>query len=277
MPLFKKVAIVGVGLIGGSLGLAIKKKKLARSVLGVARHKETIHKARKLGAIDHGGTSLSFIQDADLIILATPISHILKELPQVVKFAKKNALLMDVASTKNEILKTAKKYAKNKVHFIGCHPLAGSEKRGIDNANVNLFKGALCILTPLVQRKAEIFKIQRLWHSLGARTCILSSERHDRILAYTSHLPHALAFCLMHILPINYFVFSATGLKDTTRIAASDFLVWKDIFLSNKKEVISAVKNYQRRLNYFLRLLSRNKQRKLENFLATAKLKRDSL
>lgn len=278
MVLFKKVAIVGVGLIGGSLGMAIKKKKLAESVFGVSRHIKTIDIAKRKKAIDKGSVSLSIIiKGADLIILATPVHHILKILPQVFKLAKQDTLIIDVASTKGEIIRAVVKYGKAK-NFVGCHPLAGSEKRGIINAQADLFKDSLCVLVPLKNTGSmALEKAGRFWQALGARTARLSAKEHDKILALTSHLPHIAAFSLINSIPERYLKFSASGLKDTTRIASSDPQVWQDIFMSNKRELSGALNILQRNLARFKQILLKGDSNALARFLRQAKSKRDSL
>ncbi|MDD5044635.1 MAG: prephenate dehydrogenase, partial [Candidatus Omnitrophica bacterium] len=209
MKLFDRVAIVGLGLIGGSMALEIKKRKLASKIIGVSRHQKTINIAKKRHAIDSGGTSLGLIREADLIILATPVIKLIQSLPQVFKLAKKGAVIIDVASTKAEVLLAANRLANKNKYFLGCHPLAGSEKRGIANAGLGLFKGSLCVLTPgRVANKNAMNKISRLWHKLGAKTIMLDPKKHDEILSFTSHLPHIMAFSLIYTVPSSYLKFA---------------------------------------------------------------------
>ena len=278
MRLFNKIAIVGVGLIGGSMALEIKKKRLAHSVIGISRHKKSIAIARRRRAIDFGGTSLTLIKEADLIILATPVAKIIESLPRVFELAKDRAIIIDVASTKAEVLKTANKFATGKKNFIGCHPLAGSEKRGISNASLNLFQDSLCILTPgRIVEKGALKKIRHFWQRLGAKTLVVSPQTHDRILAFTSHLAHILAFSLISTVPSEYLKFAASGLKDTTRIASSDAQIWEDIFITNNKELISSLDSFEDFIMQFKKALKRKDRKLLHKFLRNAKRKRDSL
>ena len=254
MRLFKRAAIIGVGLIGGSIGLAIKKKGLAKEVIGIGHRRESILRALKTGAIDKGYLDLSKIKDADLVILAAPVSQIIKSLPRLRKFINNDCVVIDVGSTKSEIIKVA---AKSGIEFIGCHPLAGMEKGGAQNAKSEIFKNSLCLLVPLKDtRKGALDKIQRLWRELGARTKILDARNHDRILAFVSHLPHAVVFALIDCLRLDYLSYGSSGLKDTTRIGLSGPLLWRDIFLTNRKELIKAIKEFKSslaRLEFFLK------------------------
>lgn len=278
MRLFNKVAIVGTGLIGGSLGQAIKKRRLAQEVIGISRRQRSISIAKRKDAIDSGGIQLDLIKDADLIILALPVNNIIEKLPGVFAKAKKGAIIIDVASTKVQVLKVATRLAKNNLSFLGCHPLAGSEKRGIENACADLFTGTLCILTPLKSTKKDTLrKIAFFWHCLGAKTTILSAAKHDEILGFTSHLPHALAFSLINSIPAGFYKFSATGLKDTTRIASSDAGVWQDIFITNRKELLKSIDSFKRTLERLRHLLNSKDSHGLFRFLQSAKDKRESL
>ena len=278
MRLFNKVAIVGVGLIGGSMGLAIKKKKLCNEIIGISRHKNTIDIARRRKAIDSGGSSLNLIKGADLIILATPVVKLIESLPEVFRLAKKGAVILDVASTKGQVLRTANKFVSKDKNFIGCHPLAGLEKRGIVNADADLFVDSLCILSRArILNKDILNKVNSLWKQLGARTILIEANEHDRILSFTSHLPHVLAFSLMHAMPDKHLQFAAAGFKDTTRIASSAPEIWEDIFLTNNKELLKSLKDFQGILSSFSRIIKRKDKKSLYLFLRKAKEKRDSV
>ena len=241
MKLFKKIAIVGVGLIGGSLGLAIKKKKLADQVVGFFRHKNKISQAIKLKAVDAGTNDFALaVQDSDFIILCSPVSDIVRRLKELKK-AKITALITDIGSTKSEITK-----AGRDLNFIGSHPLAGSEKNGIAFARADLFKISLCVLTPGNNLSASsLEKVNRFWRLLEAKTVVLSPDEHDRILSFASHLPHVAAFALMNTVPKEMLPFAAGGLRDTTRIASSDPKIWSDILLSNNKHLLKTIEAFQ--------------------------------
>ena len=275
MRLFNQVAIIGVGLIGGSLGLSIKKKRLADNVIGVSRHKKTLFLAKKSRAIDEGAQEIKVIKDADLVIFATPVNTILKLAPLVAKIIKPGCIVTDVGSTKKEIVVKLDKIFKQ---FVGSHPLAGSEKRGILYAHADIFKDSLCLLTPSKKTNlAALAKIKKLWSRLGAKTVILSPENHDQVLSFTSHLPHILAFALLDIVPARYLGFASSGLKDTTRIAASDSQLWTDIILTNAKNIIQAIDLFEGNLEKMKKAIRRQDRKLLFKIIKKAKSRREAL
>lgn len=275
MRLFNKVAIIGTGLIGGSLALAIKKKGLAGEIIGVSRHKKTLLLAKRIGAIDKGSQDLKVIQDADLVILATPVSTIIKLAVKISKIIKKECLVTDVGSTKQAIVSKLERIFPQ---YVGSHPLAGSEKRGVLNADPRLFKDSLCILTATRNtHKAAQEKIKRLWNNLGAKVISVAPDAHDKILSFVSHLPHLVAFSLIGAVPSNYLKFASTGLKDTTRVAASSSEMWSDIFLSNQKNVLKSIGLFQNNLSLIKSAIQRKDKKLLNKILKEAKEKREAL
>jgi prephenate dehydrogenase len=275
MPLFKRVAIVGTGLIGGSLGQAIKSKRLAAEVVGVSRRRKSLLLAKKSRAIDTGSQDIRIIRGADLVILATPVGLIMNLAPQIAKIIGSQTIVTDVGSTKKEIVA---KLSKIFPRYIGSHPLAGSEKRGIAHAEAGLFKNSLCILTPHKNAdcRAKI-KLRVLWNKLGARVVFLSPSKHDEILSFISHLPHAAAFSLIGTVPQRYLSFASAGLKDTTRIAASDSVLWGDVFLSNRKNIVRSINLLQRNLSRLKAAIQRKDKVRLLKILREAKARRESL
>ncbi len=275
MRLFNKVAIIGTGLIGGSIALAIKKKDLALRIVGVSRHRNTLIWARKCRAIDNGSQDLSIIRDADLVILATPVNTILNLAKEISNFIREDTIVTDVGSTKKEIVSKLSKIFPN---YVGSHPLAGSEKRGVTNAEAGIFKGSLCILTPVESTPPKVLKkINNLWSRLGARVVFLSPDTHDRILSFVSHLPHAVAFSLIKAVPDKYLKFGATGLKDSSRIALSDSRLWADIFLSNRKDILKSIESFQNNLSRIKSAINKRDQEALIKFLKEAQKKRQAL
>ncbi|MBC8436268.1 MAG: prephenate dehydrogenase/arogenate dehydrogenase family protein [Candidatus Omnitrophica bacterium] len=275
MRLFNKIAIIGTGLIGGSLALAIKKKGLAGEVVGVSRKKATLLSARKAGAIDRGSRNLSIIKGADLVVLAIPVDTIIDLAPRIRRFIDRNCLVTDVGSTKERIVSSLNKIFPN---YVGAHPLAGSEKRGILNASPGIFKGSLCILTPTAKTaSAALTKINLLWKRVGAKVVFLTPAMHDRILAFTSHLPHIIAFSLISAIPDKYLPLSSTGLRDTTRIAASDDEIWEKIIFSNREQIINSISAFESSLSRIKRAVQRKDRKAVTRFLTQAKSKRDTL
>jgi prephenate dehydrogenase len=272
---FNKVAIVGTGLIGGSLGLALKKKRIAKRIVGFARHNRTLSLAKKIGAIDIGSRDLKTAQDADLIVLATPVSAIISTAKQLSRIVKKDVIVTDVGSTKKEIVFKLEKIFTN---YIGSHPLAGSQKSGVEHSCRDIFKDTICLLTPTAKTKKQTLRIiTRLWKELGTRVVLISPREHDKIIAFVSHLPHLLAFALMDLIPRNYLRFAASGLKDTTRIAASGAHLWQDIFITNRDEILYSLRRFNRLLKNFEKLLLKKDLNRLRNLMVRAKEKRDSL
>lgn len=275
MKLFNKVAIVGTGLIGGSLALAIKKRGLAREIVGVSRHKKSLSLAKRRGAIDSGSQDLAIIKGADLVIISTPVDIILNLAPKIRAFLKRECIVTDVGSTKEQIVKKLEKIFPN---FVGSHPLAGSEKRSIANAQALLFRDSLCLLTPTKRtNKKALRKMDILWKKVGARTLFLNPGTHDRVLAFVSHLPHIAAFSLIDAVPADFLKFGSGGLKDTTRIAASDSELWAEIFLSNRKNILQAIKILEKNISRINSLIKTKDKKKLSVILKRAKEKREVL
>ena len=275
MKVFDKVAIIGVGLIGGSFGLALKKKALAKEIIGIGHRQKSIDQALRVRAIDQGYLGLDPIRGADLVILSAPIKEIINILPKLKNLISEDCLIIDAGSTKFQIIKIVEKH---KLRFIGCHPLAGMEKKGPENARADLFKNSLCLLVPPKKyNPQDLSRVKKLWEALESRTMVLNSARHDRILAFTSHLPHAVVFSLIDCLKSDYLKFGAGGLKDTTRIGLSDPLLWKDIFLTNRKELLSALHTFEKSLQRLKSLIKNNNDGALRAYLEKSRDKRNGL
>jgi prephenate dehydrogenase len=277
--LFRKVAVIGVGLIGGSLAKAIKKNKLAKEVVGVSQGQQTLNSAITDGAIDQGYHDVSkAVANADLVILAAPVGIIEGMLSTIGPHLRRGCIVTDVGSSKKSVVYAAQKFLPNTVYFVGSHPLAGSEKVGIKNASAELFQGATCIMTPTeTTHRLAKERVKLLWSKVGAQVKFMSPEEHDKALGYVSHLPHMVAFALMAAVPNEFLPYAAQGLKDTTRIAASSPQMWNDIALSNKKVVVNAIDEVVKNLSVIRKAISTNDQKTLLNVLKDAKTKRDSL
>jgi len=275
MRLFKKVAIVGTGLIGSSLALVIKREGLAKKIVGISRHKETLTLAKQRGIIDDGSQDLNIIKDADLVVLATPVSTIIKLAPRISRIISKEAIVTDVGSTKEEIVRHLSKVFPR---FVATHPLAGSEKRGVANASARLFEKSLCIVGTLKHTDPQALqKIKQLWVKAGARIVVLDPKTHDAALSLISHLPHAIAFALINAVPGKFLKFAPNSLKDITRIAASDEQLWKDVFFTNKRNILKAIDIFEKQLDTIKHCLSRGDAKTLLHIFKHAKLKRQTL
>jgi prephenate dehydrogenase len=275
MPLFKKASVIGTGLIGGSLALELRRRRLSSKVVGVSRHKNSIAWARRIGAIDSGSQDLKIVKGSDLVIIATPVESVIALAPKIAQLLDKDCLVTDVGSTKAEIVKTLEKLFPN---YVGSHPMAGSEKRGVKSARKNLFKGALCILTPTARTKARALnKISSLWKKIGSATVMMTPDTHDKVLSLVSHIPHVVAFSLIASVPDKYLRFASGGLKDTTRIASSDSELWTQIFLSNRANIATNLSTLQKEISRIKSAINRSDKRELNLLLKRAKEKRNRL
>ncbi|MBP7088680.1 MAG: prephenate dehydrogenase [Candidatus Omnitrophica bacterium] len=274
---FKKVSILGVGFMGGSLALATKKTFPQTSVWGYARSRRSYYKLKKLDILDKVITDLkSLIKDADLVILALPVAEIINYLRKIAPFLKENSLVIDLGSSKELIVKKAKQYLPKNIDFIGCHPLCGSEKSGANFSKVDLYQGAICLVTSSWRNKGTK-KIKSFWEKLGSKVVFIDPKKHDKILSYMSHLPHLVSFAFMESIPDFYLRFSIRSFKDLTRIAASPASVWADIFLSNKKNILTDLERLNKTLVKFRYLLRENKREKIVNLINKINAKRKNI
>jgi len=279
---FKKITIIGVGLIGGSLGLALKKKKPNFKIVGIDKQ-EITEKAITRGAINEGTISLEEgIKEADVVIMATPVKTILKLLPQINPFLKKGCLVTDTGSTKQKIVQRANKVLSKDVFFIGGHPMAGSEKYGIDSADSHLFQDKTYILTPTKKSNLiTIEKISSLIKMIGANRLILDHLEHDRIVGAVSHLPQIIAVSLINAigelaLPENnnnYFKAIGEGFKDMTRIASSPYKIWEDICETNQKNILKMIQEFRNYLEAIEDKLKNDPSSLKEEFQKASKLR----
>jgi len=277
--MFKRIAIIGVGLIGGSIGLAIRKNRLAFKVIGIGRRKVSIDKALRKSAIDSGTLNLKQgIKGADLIIIATPADKVELKIKEVSKYAEKGAIVIDVNSTKQGVINIAQKSLPKDIFFVGTHPIAGSEQTGVFSSNDKLFNGSICIITPTPRANKEALeKIKRFWESIGARVKIMSPKLHDNIVADISHLPHILAYTLCNAISQKDIKMAGTGFKDVTRIAKSNPDMWEEIFMQNQKSLLRSVSVFQKNLNAFKNDIISKKRASLRRRMTLAKRRRDVL
>jgi prephenate dehydrogenase len=275
MKLFNKVGIVGVGLIGGSIALALKKHRLCQTIIGISRSRKTLLLAKARRAIDIGSQDIRLLKEADLVVLATPITVTLRLSPLISKIIKKGCIVTDVGSTKEQVVSKLDSIFAN---YLGTHPLAGSEKQGVAFAGADIFENSICILTPTENTKPQtLARIKKLWFKIGAESVVLPADSHDRMISLISHLPHAVAFALMDTIPSSCLKLAPPSLKDTTRITASDSRIWGDIFLSNKRNIIRSIGTYQSKLEHLKKTLQRGDRRSLIRLLEEAKKKRETL
>ncbi|MFC1807660.1 prephenate dehydrogenase [Candidatus Omnitrophota bacterium] len=276
---FNKIAIVGVGLIGGSIGLAVKKRGLAKEIIGIGRRKSSMQKAIKRGAIDKGTLDLdNGVEDADLIIIATPVNQVVSKVKEAARHAKEGAIIIDVNSTKEDIIRNINNALPKKVSFVGCHPMAGSEQLGVMNAEDDLFLNSVCIVTPTRNtKKTPLSTVKKFWKQLGASIFMLSPSAHDKAVANISHLPHIVSYALCNLVTLRDSKVAGNGFKDTTRIAKSSPQMWLDIFAQNKKNVLSSITSFEKELRLLKIDLRKGRKRALLNRLNAAKKKREEI
>ncbi|MFH1024472.1 MAG: prephenate dehydrogenase/arogenate dehydrogenase family protein [Planctomycetota bacterium] len=269
---FSRVTIVGVGLIGGSLGLALKRRGLAKEVVGVGWRESTLNLARRRGAIDRWSLDIrEGVRGADLVVLATRIELMADLVRRARPALATGCLLTDVGSTKNALVREMERIVPAGTVFVGSHPVAGSEKRGVAAAHPGLFEGACCIVTPTRRTpRHALRRVEGLWRALGGRVRRLAPCVHDRILARASHLPHLAAAGVVRRLPPEAEPFVATGFRDTTRVAEGDPEVWTDVCLSNRREIVNALVALDREIRRMAAAIRRGDRRAVLGFLGEA-------
>jgi prephenate dehydrogenase len=281
---FRKITIVGVGLLGGSLGLAIKKHRLAGEVAGYVRREASIIECKKAAAVDSCTTDLhEAVKDADLIILCTPLAQMLPLLKEMRPAIKRGAIITDVGSVKATVVKELESLvAKIGAHFVGSHPMAGAEKTGVAAARANLFENAVCVVTPTRKSSpAASRKIEQFWKAVGARVMRLAPELHDELVSRSSHLPHVVAATLAKLVldpkhPKSQPLLCANGFRDTTRIASGSPEMWRDIAVANRKNLSKALGTFIRELKNFQNTLNRGDEKAAEKFFEQSKHRRDT-
>lgn len=247
-----RVAIVGVGLIGGSLGMALRERRLAQSVVGIGRNPATLGKALHLGAIDEAAADLAEgVRGADLVVLATPIGQILADMERLPALLAPHCVITDVGSTKGEIARAGDRLIPGGA-FVAGHPMAGSERSGVEAARADLFTEATWALTPTAATNPDALQtVRRLAQAVGARTIVLDPDSHDRAVAVTSHLPHVLAYALAALAGAesgtnpHLFDLAAGSFASATRVAGSSPELWREIALSNREALLAAVRAYR--------------------------------
>lgn len=279
--LYTNVAIVGPGLIGGSMGIALRRRGVAEKVVGIGRRESSLQEAHEVGAVDKTTLDLETgVDDADLVVLATPIRAISKLMPSLANAMASGAVLTEVASTKRSVIGTIQQglTQRSDITLIPTHPMAGSEHRGAPHATEDLFEKSVCIFTPLPDTPSnELKKLEHLWTALGTTIREMTPEEHDRTVAAVSHLPHLAASCVARCVNRQQGQFAGGGYTDTTRIASGDPRLWRDICESNADEVNAAVETLIERLQELRSYLSRDQFDEVQQFLADAKQKRDSI
>ena len=276
MPRFNRITIVGLGLIGGSLGWAVKCRRLAGTVVGCSRRPSTLRQAKARGMIDAGTHDLAdAVRGSELIIIATPVAQIVPIAQRVARMVSPGTIIIDVGSAKGEIVRRIDGTLPSGVHFVGAHPLAGSEQRGLAAAVPHLFDGSVCLLTPTRRTdRAALARVRVFWQALNTRVALMSPVAHDELVATISHLPHALAFALMHRATPRAVHLASRSFLDATRVAASDPQLWQEILLMNRRELLVALRGFERELRVLRAMLTRGDARALTRWIRAAQQRR---
>ncbi len=267
------VAIIGVGLIGGSIGLALRSKQRAGRVIGVGRDVSRLEEARTLGAIDDFATDLAVgVAEADVAVVCTPVTRIVEDILACSRSGPESILVTDAGSTKARIVEGVERDAQARARFVGAHPIAGSERQGVAFARADLFEGRSCVLTPTPQTPPDrLARAREFWSSLGCLLFEVDPVEHDHRLALTSHLPHVVAAALAGSVPPEFLPLSAGAYRDGTRVAGADAQLWTGIFLENRAAVLDALKVMQERLETFRHGLEAGDARLLVDWWNSAK------
>lgn len=278
---FKQITIIGVGHIGGSIGLALKKRGFKGVVVGVGRTKKNLDIAKNLGCIDEiDSEDLRKTSGSDLIILCTPVKSFPFWFKKIKKILNKDMLITDAGSVKEKPVLEALKSGISD-NYVPAHPIAGRETSGAISADAELFRNRVCILTPYNGTKSHFRKIaEGLWKFIGCKIVTMTPATHDILLAYTSHLPHVIAYAIIGLINRKYngkdIIFGG-GLRDFTRIAGSSPEMWHDIFFENKKNVLKAIENLTKEISRIESYIRNEESKRLFNYLNRSKNFRDKL
>ncbi|MCG2593063.1 prephenate dehydrogenase/arogenate dehydrogenase family protein [Ramlibacter sp. XY19] len=275
---FEQLGLIGCGLMGGSFALAAKRAGLVKRVVGYSKSPSTTERARQMGIIDvEAPSALLAVSGADLVLLAVPVSATEATFKAIRHLITSNMLIMDVGSTKRDVVDAATRVLGNNLgSFVPAHPIAGKEVSGVEHADPELYVGKQVILTP--GPKTQVNHLKRaveLWEGMGCHVQQMAPEAHDAAFAAVSHMPHLLAFALMHAIinqPMgkDFLALAGPGFRDFTRIAASDPKMWRDVLLANKLEVVEQAKMFQRSLLNMLQMVEDSQGEKLEGMIEQA-------
>ena len=279
----QKVALLGVGLLGGSIGLALKHRRAAREVHGFVRRAAAVAECESLGVVDHASTNLrQCVREADFVILGTPIAQMTELAQRMLPDLKPGAVVTDVGSVKAPVVKALEPLvASAGAHFIGSHPMAGGEKMGASEAKANLFEQAVCIVTPSASSNpAAIEHVEKFWQAVGGRPIRLTPEAHDELVGRSSHLPHVVAAALANYVlnpkhAQEQSLVCATGFRDTTRIASGSPEMWRDITLANRDNLAHSLGALIEDLREFQLALEAGNAETITRFFESGKLRRD--
>lgn len=274
-PVINKAAIIGVGLLGASFSLALKEMNLCRTISGFGRSEKNLNRAKERGIIDdYSLEAADACKDADFVLLSTPVGAFSSLVNTIRGDLKKGAVITDVGSVKGRLVYDLESSLPEGVSYIGAHPIAGSDKSGIDDARPNLFNGARCIITPTENSDQDALnKVESIWTVIGAKVELMNPYKHDEIYAVVSHLPHIIAYALVNTvgdIDYKYIDYSGQGFKDSTRIALSSPEMWRDISIFNRDNLMKLLGSLKENLQEIERLLQTGDASGLENIFLRA-------
>ena len=284
--LFDRVALIGIGLIGSSLARALRRDSPGTSIVACARRAETLAAVRRLELADETTEDpAAAAADADLVVIATPLSAYAEIGQRIAPALRPDAILTDVGSVKEAVIRDLQPHLPPGVHLVPGHPVAGTEHSGPEAGFAELFQGRWCILTPLPETAPEaVAAVARMWESAGMRVVTMSPDHHDKVLAVTSHLPHLIAYTIVGTatdledsLKSEVIEFSASGFRDFTRIAASDPVMWRDIFLNNREAVLEILQRFNEDLTALQRAIRWGEGDKLQELFTRTRAIRRSI
>ena len=271
--MFKRLCVIGTGLIGGSIARAARAQGLCDEIVAFGREKNlpNLQLAKDLGVIDEFYTNMAAaLEQADLVIVATPVGSMQNIFEAIKPYWNPQTIYSDAGSTKGSVVAAVRAvFGEVPANFVPAHPIAGAERSGVDASIADLFKNRRLILTPLENTDAtSVERLQQFWQAIGSSVSIMSVEHHDTVLAATSHLPHILAFALVGLLgrkdeQREIFKYAAGGFKDFSRIASSDPTMWQDICLANKTEIIPLIQQFQAELSHIEQMLQQDQAQQL--------------
>jgi len=283
--MFKKVCIIGCGLIGSSLARAIRKNNLAEKIVSSNRSDEVNNKVIKLNIVDDSNSDTKKMVDgSDLVVIATPLSSYEEVILKIKDSLQSGAILTDVGSVKENVMNVIEKNLPKNISWIPSHPIAGTEESGPDSGFAELFEKRWCILTPSKKAKEEdVSMLKNFWENIGSKVDVMQAKEHDYILSITSHIPHLIAYNIVTTAldmqkekNSNIVKYSAGGLRDFTRIAASNPIMWRDIFIENKKNTSKIIEKFIENLENLKNAIEREDKKKLEEiFTKTKKIRKD--
>ncbi|RYX95279.1 MAG: prephenate dehydrogenase/arogenate dehydrogenase family protein [Comamonadaceae bacterium] len=280
--MFEQLGLIGCGLMGGSFALALKRAGLVKRVVGYSKSPSTTERARQMGVIDiEAPSALLAVSGADIVLLAVPVSATEATFKAIRHLVTPNTLLMDVGSTKRDVVDAARRVLRDNVGcFVPAHPITGKEVSGVEHADVNLYAGKQVILTPIERTfTVQLQKATDLWTALGCDVIQMSPQAHDAAYAAVSHLPHLIAFAMMNAIAgqpqgKDFLSLAGPGFRDFSRIAASDPTMWRDILVANREELLAQSRIFRDALEQFEKMIDKGDADALESLIAQASLTR---